>query len=184
MRDSDNVFPFRANRQDITRELNIGNSRVNEPRLIPPIGPGPYKVSEYANIYSTEVNTAQVKVSGESAMSDVTREEVESRIETSEARTELKIVRLEGKLDLVLSRLDTIREDNRTMRESAREDNRIILESVRQDGRATKANIWVIGIGLAVLIVSMVALFPVFFGLGTQVRDIIDSSVHSHLQSK
>lgn len=82
-----------------------------------------------------------------------------ARIAESEARTETKIARLEGKLDLVLSKLDDVREDN----------------------RSTRANQWVIGLGLAVLIVAIAALFPVFFDLGSKVHDLIDRTVQSHL---
>jgi hypothetical protein len=51
---------------------------------------------------------------------------------------------MERKLDLVLSKLDGVRDDN----------------------RSTRANQWVIGLGLAVLIVAVTSLFPVFFSIG------------------
>src|SRR6185437_8747135 len=88
-------------------------------------------------------------------MTDLTREEMQARIEASEARTDTKIARIDGKLDLVLSKLD-----------SAKSDNLVI-----------RTNQWVIGLGLAVLIIAVFALFPVFFGLGTQIRDMVDSAV-------
>lgn len=93
-------------------------------------------------------------------MADPSREEIDAKIAASEARTDTKIARLDGKLDLVLSKLDNVRDDNRTLR----------------------SNQWVIAFGLAVLIVGVVALFPVFFGIGTQIKDMIDSSVLSHIQ--
>ena len=39
---------------------------------------------------------------------------------------------------------------------------------------------WVIGFGLAVLIIAVAALFPVFFDLGSKVRDMLDHAVQSH----
>jgi hypothetical protein len=96
------------------------------------------------------------------AMGDPTREEIEARIAASEARNDTKIVRLESKLDLVLSKLDAAKGDN----------------------LAIRTNQWVIAFGLAVLIVAVVALFPVFFGIGTQVRDMVDSAVQLHLRDK
>jgi hypothetical protein len=82
-----------------------------------------------------------------------------ARLETVEARTDLKISRLEGKLDLVLSKLDDQRADNRTLR----------------------TNQWVVGFGLAALIVALVALGPSFFGLGTQMRDIINGEIQEQM---
>jgi hypothetical protein len=86
---------------------------------------------------------------------------VDAKIAAAEARTDTKIVRLEGKVDLVLSRLDALRDDN----------------------RAVRANQWVIGFGLAVLIVAVAALLPVFFSIGTQVREIVHSEIQSQLPS-
>jgi hypothetical protein len=80
-----------------------------------------------------------------------------AEIAAAEARTDTKIVRMEGKLDLVLSKLDGVREDN----------------------RGTRANQWIIGVSLAVLIVAIAGLFPVFFGIGTQVRDLVHSEIQS-----
>lgn len=114
------------------------------------------------NIQAPEVNLRQARFghNGGRAMADITREEIKAQIDASEARTEIKIVRLESKIDLVLSKLD-----------SAKADNSII-----------RTNQWVIAFGLALLIVAVVTLFPVFFGIGAQVRDMVDSSVQSHLQ--
>jgi len=93
------------------------------------------------------------------AMSEPTREEIREAIGAGEARSDTKIVRIEGKLDLVLSKLDDVRQDNRT----------------------TRANQWVIGLGLAVLIVAIVALIPVFFSMGSQIRDLVHAEVHDQL---
>jgi hypothetical protein len=86
-----------------------------------------------------------------------TREELKGEIALVEARTDTKFARMEGKLDLVLSKLDGVRDDN----------------------RATRANQWVIGLGLAVLMVAIAGLFPVFFGIGSQVRDLVHSEIQS-----
>ncbi len=94
-------------------------------------------------------------------MPDLTREEMKAEIALAEARTDTKIVRMEGKLDLVLSKLDGVRDDN----------------------RATRANQWVIGLGLAVLIVAIAGLLPVFFGIGTQVRDLVHTEIQSQRSS-
>lgn len=72
---------------------------------------------------------------------------MDAKIATAEARTDTKIARVEGKLDVVISKLDGLREDNRALRD---------------DNRATRANQWVIGFGLALLIIAVAALFPVF----------------------
>lgn len=92
-------------------------------------------------------------------MSELTREEMKEAIGAAEARGETKIARFEGKLDLVLSKLDDVRQDNRT----------------------TRANQWVIAFGLALLIVALVASFPSFFGIGSQIRDLVHTEVHDQL---
>lgn len=79
----------------------------------------------------------------------------DAKIAAAEARSDTKIARMEGKLDLVLSKLDDVREDS----------------------RSTRANQWVIGLGLAVLIVAIAALFPVFFSIGAQIRDMVHSEI-------
>jgi hypothetical protein len=91
-------------------------------------------------------------------MADHTREEIDAKIAASEARTDTKIARLEGKLDLVLSKLDSVMGDN----------------------RVTRTNQWVIGFGLAALLITIAALLPVFFGIGVQIKDIVDHAVETH----
>jgi hypothetical protein len=93
---------------------------------------------------------------------------LDAKIAAAEARTDTKIMRLEGKVDLVLSNLS-----NMTSK----------FDALRDDNRAVRANQWVIGLGLAVLIVAVAALFPVFFSIGTQVRDLIHSEVKDHCAS-
>jgi hypothetical protein len=91
----------------------------------------------------------------------------DAKIASVEARTDTKIARMEGKLDLVVSKIDGINSR---------------LDDVRNDYRATRANIWVVGLGLAILIVGVAALFPVFFSIGTQVRDIIGKEIQQHIE--
>ncbi len=86
---------------------------------------------------------------------------VYAKIAAAEVRTDTKVVRLEGKIDLVLSRLDGM---------SAK------FDALRDDNRSARANQWIIGFGLAVLIVAVAALFPVFFSIGTQVRDLVHTA--------
>ncbi len=115
----------------------------------------------------------------ESNMSDPTREEIAALIGASEARTDTKIARLEGKLDLVLSKLENVGEKITSSEANRREDSLIFEANRRDDGRAIRANQWVIGLGLAVLIVAVVALFPVFFSVGTQLKDMVDRAVET-----
>jgi hypothetical protein len=79
-----------------------------------------------------------------------------AEIATAEARTDTKIARMEGKLDLVLSKLDGMRDDN----------------------RATRANQWVVGLGLAVLIVAIASLFPILLDFGAKIREMVVKEVH------
>jgi hypothetical protein len=94
-------------------------------------------------------------------MADLTREEVDAKIAASEARSETKMAKLEGKIDLVLEKLDNL----------------------TKEGHVARTNQWVIGFGLAALIVGVAALLPVFFGIGDRMHDIVERAVASHFQS-
>lgn len=93
-----------------------------------------------------------------------------------EARTDTKIVRLEGKIDLVASKIDE-RFSKIDERFDALRDQ---FNALRDDNRAVRANQWVIGFGLAVLIIAVAALFPVFSDLGSKIRDMVDHAVQAH----
>jgi hypothetical protein len=92
-----------------------------------------------------------------------------AEIAASDARTDTKIVRLEGKLDLVLSKFDSVNTHIDSV--STR------ITDMKDDLRSTRNNIWVVGLGLAGLIVVVVALFPVFFDVGSKMRDLIQTEV-------
>jgi hypothetical protein len=103
-------------------------------------------------------------------MTDPTREEIDAKIEASEARTDTKMAHLEGKIDLVISKLDSSISETRQMR-----------ADVKDDSRATRANQWVIFFGLAGIIIASLALIVAFFTLGTQFRDVIHAEVHAEM---
>jgi hypothetical protein len=98
------------------------------------------------------------------AVSDVTRDELRLSVEASEARTDTKFARLDGKIDLLIGKIDGL---------NAR------LEDVRTDGRSTRANIWVVGLGLAALIVAAVVGLPSIFNMGSQLRDMVQKEVQA-----
>jgi hypothetical protein len=97
-------------------------------------------------------------------MADLTREEVQARIEASEARTDTKIVRMEGKLDLVLQTLQSTRDEAR--------DNR----------RAIIANLWVIFAALVAIVGILAAVAPVVFDMGSRWRETITKEVQDRVQ--
>jgi hypothetical protein len=158
----DNVFQLRGTTQSVTRDAtNIANNaKFGDRTLIPSIAAQRSIGVEYVNIHAPELGVSG-KADGDRAMSDLTREEVKAQIDASEARTEVKIARLEGKIDLAISKLDSLRDDNKVVR----------------------TNQWVIGFGLALLIVAVATLFPAFFSIGTQVKDMVDNEVQLHFQT-
>jgi hypothetical protein len=96
-------------------------------------------------------------------MSDgYSRTEIDAKLAQSAAETDTKIARIEGKLDLVISKLDAVRDDN----------------------RVSRTNMWVIGFGLAAVMVAVAALFPIFFGLGAQIRELAQREVQIQFQSQ
>lgn len=97
-------------------------------------------------------------------MSDVTRDEMRLAIEGSEARAETKAARLDGKIDLVIEKIDRL-------------NGR--MDELRDDNRATRSNIWVVGFGLAALIVAIFLGLPAVFSLGTQLRDMVAKEVQT-----
>ena len=86
---------------------------------------------------------------------DDVREEIKDKIAAAEARTETKIGALSGKLDLVISKID----------------------SAREEGRSTRANIWVVGFGLAALMLAIAVGIPVFIDMGSKLRDLVREEV-------
>jgi hypothetical protein len=92
-------------------------------------------------------------------MAGPTREEIDAKLKTVGAETDTKIARLEGKLDLVISKLD----------------------GVREDGRSTRANMWVIGVSLALLIIGVAAAAPAIFDLGMKVREGISKEIQEQV---
>ena len=105
------------------------------------------------------------------AMPEQTREEIDAKFAAVEARTDTKIVRIDGKLELILTKMTDLSAQFKRLNPTGRED-----------ARSTRNTIWGAGVGLAILIVAVAALFPVFFGVGTQVRDIIDHAIDAHIQ--
>lgn len=95
-----------------------------------------------------------------------TREEIDAKIAASEARNETKIARLEGKLDLLLEKANQAA--------MAAEQSE---KAIKEEGRATRANIVVLGTALALLIIGLVALFPVIFDLGEHIREMVEQAV-------
>jgi hypothetical protein len=96
----------------------------------------------------------------------------DAKIVAAEARTDTKIARLEGKVDLIVAKIDALGE-----RLGGLSDR---FSELRDDNRATRVNQWVIGFGLALLIIAIAALFPVFFDLGSKIRDMVDHAVQAH----
>ena len=95
-----------------------------------------------------------------------TREEIDAKLGKIGAETDAKIARVEGKIDLVLAKLDSVGER---------------IGAVRDDNRSTRANQWVIGTALAVLIVALAFGVPAIFGNGLQLRDAVHSEVQDML---
>jgi phage-related tail fiber protein len=129
----------------------------------------PYQAAESASIQLNALHESSIATGA--AMSNAMTEEIKDKVAAAEARTDTKIARVEGKLDLVLSKLADIGTQIQTSDSHRREDY-----------RSTRANIWGIGGALAILIVAIVGLFPIFFGIGAQVKDWIDHSVETHIQ--
>ena len=103
-------------------------------------------------------------------MAGPTREEYDAKLKTVAAETDTKLVRLEGKMDLILSKLDVVREDNRQLR-----------NDVREDHRHTRNNQIATFIGLALLIIGIVAVAPAIFDLGSKFRETITKEIQEQM---
>jgi hypothetical protein len=103
-----------------------------------------------SNVLSFDLNKKSI-ANASAKMADLTREEIQAKIEASDARTDTKIVRMEGKLDLVLQTLQSTRDEAR--------DNR----------RAIIANAWVIFAALVAIVGILAAVAPVIFDMGSRV---------------
>ncbi len=139
-----------------------------------------YQANNVASNLTSLVPQKSSPVSQESGdgMADApTREEMNANLRAAGAETDTKIARMEGKLDLVLSKIDGLN----TRFEDARADAKEARATAHSDNVATRANIWVVGLGLAVLIVAVAALFPAFFGMGAQVKDLVHSEIQQQI---
>jgi hypothetical protein len=104
---------------------------------------------------------------GRKNMSDtLTREEIDAKLGKVAAETDTKIAKIEGKLDLVLAKLDNSIQTTVETR-----------HSIEAGQHSMIANLWVVGIGLAAIVVTMAVAFPSFFGVGTQVKDMVANEV-------
>lgn len=92
-------------------------------------------------------------------MPDFSREEVEARIEASEARIEGRIIGLEGKIELLIERngaaskafQDTVERLVERVNET-REESRALVDKIGAEGIATRrATVWT-GVGTAITI--------------------------------
>jgi hypothetical protein len=93
---------------------------------------------------------------------------MDAKVAAAEARTDTKIARVEGKIDLVVARIDAMGESFSAQ-----------FSALRDDNRAVRANQWVIGFGLAVLIIRAAAVFPASL-TSSKVRDMVDHAVQAH----
>jgi hypothetical protein len=130
------------------------------------VAPSEEHLSEEQASYAGDATGANMSDAG-----DLT----DAKIAAAEARTDTKIARLEGKVDLVVAKIDAIGERLGTLSDR--------FSELHDDNRATRANQWVIGFGLAVLIIAVAAVFSVFFDLGSKVRDMVDHAVQAHVKN-
>jgi len=86
----------------------------------------------------------------------------ELRIAKSEANTETKIARLEGKLDLVISKVDGLGNIFRTEVGNLNAG----LKETNENIRSVRNNSWVIAGALALLIVALIGVLPLYFDWG------------------
>jgi hypothetical protein len=88
-------------------------------------------------------------------MPDVTREELDAKLEVSILRIENVVNKFDGKLETVTQSLGRIEETNRAIRD----------------------NQWIIGLTVIAVVAAILALFPAFFSIGDRVHEITDNSV-------
>jgi hypothetical protein len=92
---------------------------------------------------------------------ELDREQVQDMIASSEARTDTKFARLEGKLDLILEQFKHATETGATEREYVREE----LSTIRADNRSTRQTVIGGSVGLAGLILTLVAIGVAVWGV-------------------
>lgn len=135
------------------------DSKVHD--LAPEAGEDGIRNNEFeAPLSSGPVDSTEVR------LEHPTKDEVRHQLEASEARADVKFAQLEGRMDLLVSKLDSI---------SA------TLNDVRADGRSTRSNIWMVGIGLAALILATVFGLPSVYNMGAEIRDVVRSEVKSQV---
>jgi hypothetical protein len=165
------VIPFYKHGENARTESIYSKEYANEP---PPIDKD---LAALETWLQQKLEPVGLPLSNQgTSMPEPTSELIDAKIEASEARGETKIARIEGKLDLVLSKLTNVAATLGTTEARVREDN-----------RSTRNNQWIVGGSLALLIVALAALavgvlaiFPSVFGIGTQMREMLDRAIESH----
>jgi hypothetical protein len=108
-------------------------------------------------------------------MSDPTREEIQAQIAASEARGEIKMVRLEGKIEnlgtLLVGKIDSLKDDVHKT-DSYNRDTRLIVV----------ATIVAATIAIGGIVVAMATYGDALFGRGMNVRDVIQTTVKDTLE--
>lgn len=107
-------------------------------------------------------------------MSEITREELQARLDTVEAHTDTKIARLEGKLDLVLQAVQSSRQD-------ALETAKISRQEANDNRRWIVGNMWVLFAAVVAVIAIIVTIAPVIFDMGVKWRETITSEINMRL---
>lgn len=111
---------------------------------------------------------------------DETQALVDAKIAAAEARTDSKLVGLTGRIDLLIAAVDGA--DKRQAERMAAFERQIVdlRNESKSDARSARGTSRNVGMGLAALIVGLVAvvvtmasLYPTAFSFGMQVRDIV-----------
>jgi hypothetical protein len=105
-----------------------------------------------------------------SAMSDLTREEIQAQIAASEARGDTRVARLEGKIDTAVATL------------SGKLD--ALSDKISADHAYHRGTRWIIiglALALAALVVTMATYGDAMFGRGMDVRDVVQSTIKETL---
>jgi hypothetical protein len=113
------VLPFR-------QIHNIPNKEMADENLGPTFAAKIYVTDKNLNIHAPEINLLrdEVKESGERAMSDITREELDAKLAAAEARTQTRFVELSAKSDRVADSIDRIGADFVRVAKEIKEDNK------------------------------------------------------------
>jgi hypothetical protein len=111
-----------------------------------------------------------------SAMSDLTRAELDAKLDAAAARTEAIVARIEGKIDVMSAEVHGLRESHAELREDSRSNRALLIGSALTIFLTIIATAWAVYSGLASINLGLIQSVTGAFSAGRDVGQQIEQA--------